>query len=220
MKLKKILSIIFLGSIIPIIGIPGTGENNEGDSGKDEKNTDGKEKETSNKDDGTKNNIENKNDTKLFSQEDVNSMIEKRLSRERKSFEKEFNSKLEREKMDETQKAKADKDLAEKKAETAIQKANARLVRSEINIKAAEMGLIDADAAYALIKKEDIDVDDSGNVAGVEEALKILISKKPWLLKKSDGSEQSTTTGDDQSSSGGQKKKFNMNEMIRKAAGR
>ena len=219
MKLKKLLSILFLGPIIPIVGIPTGGDNEEGNGGEETKNTDGNKEidENNNKEDDNKNN----NDTTMYSQKDVDKLIDKRLARERKNFEKELNSRLEREKMDETERAKADKEDAEKRAEIAIKTANDRLIRSEINLKASEMGLIDADAAYALIKKEDIEVDDSGNVAGVEDALKILISKKPWLLKKSDSGENSqTTTGDDQSSSGGQKKKFNMNEMIRKAAGR
>lgn len=208
MKLKKLLSLLILSPIIPIIGIPEGEGNNDGDGGEN-KNTDGNN-------DG--NNSNNDNNDKLFSQNDLNSIVEKRLARERKSFEKEFNKKLEREKMDDIERMKAEKLDAEKLASETMLKANTRLIRSEIMVKAKDLNVIDIDAVYALINKEDISIDDSGNILGIDDALNDLISKKSWLVKSNSSNNQ---TGDDQNNNNNnQKKNFDFNEMIRKATGR
>ena len=60
---------------------------------------------------------------------------------------------------------------------------NQRLINAEVKLLAAEMGLIDADAALALMDKANVEVDESGNVIGVKEALEALVETKPWLKK-------------------------------------
>ena len=215
MNLKRFFSLLLFGPLIPIIGVPGEGgeagstggENLEGDEGKNT-NLDGESN------DGEKG---QKQEFAFSSQADFDKAFEKRMARERKKMETEFNTKLEREKMDETQKAKAEKADAELKATEAIRVANSRLIKSEINLKSVELGIIDAEAAYALIDKESVDVDEYGNVSGVDIALKALISKKPYLVKTA--AEQHQKAGDDQSSST-KKSNFNINDMFRKAAGR
>lgn len=219
MKLTKILRILFLGPVIAIVGgIPGGNEKGEGNSGKSEKDIDVEKGSKSN--DNLEGN-EKKVDEKRFTQGEIDTIVEKRLSRERKNYEKEYKKKLERSKMDEKDRAVAEKEDAEKRANEAIAKANTRLIRSEVNIYSANMNLIDSEAAYALMSKNDVEVNEDGKVIGVEEALKNLISNKPWLVKNSSsGSSEHNKTGDDQSNSGKPPKKFDMNEMIRKAAGR
>lgn len=223
-KLKKILPLLFLGTLFPVLAIPegegeGKGEGeNPGDSGEESNVGDNNAG-----DNGEGEQSKNEND-KTYSKSDIESIIKRRLARERKNFEKEFNSKLEREKLSEVDKAKAEKADAEKKADEVIIKANKRLIRSEVIAQSTKLGIIDSDAAYALIIKDDIEVLESGEVIGVETALKELISKKSYLVKQnqsqSNNSNQHQQTGDDQGSGGQTKKKFDMNSMIRKAAGR
>lgn len=66
-----------------------------------------------------------------------------------------------------------------------LTKANARLVRAEVKSIAADLEIVDADAAYALMNRDDIAVDDEGNVTGVEDALKALLKAKPYLKGQS-----------------------------------
>lgn len=215
MNLKRFFSLLLFGPLIPLVGVPGEG-GDAGDAGGG--NPDGDEGKNTNLDgesnDGDKG---QKQEPAFSSQADFDKAFEKRMARERKKMENEFNTKLEREKMDETQKAKAEKADAELKATEAIKRANSRLIKSEVNLKSVELGIIDAEAAYALIDKESVDVDEYGNVTGVDIALKSLISKKPYLVKPAE--QQHQKAGDDQSSST-KKNNFNINDMFRKAAGR
>lgn len=70
---------------------------------------------------------------------------------------------------------------AKQKAQEAERKANDRLIRAEVKFLSAELGIIDADAAYALMAKENIKVNDDGTVEGVKEALEALVKAKPYL---------------------------------------
>jgi hypothetical protein len=226
MRFKKMLYFLFLGPVISIIGgIPGeVNSEKDNDSGKDGKNTDGKEEESTdnNKNDDSKDkeNSKDKEDKEMkFTQKDLDTLIEKRLKRERNKLEDEFKKEIERSKMSAEEKAIAEKEDAQKKANEAISKANSRLIRSEVTIMSANMNLIDNEAAYALIEKDDIEVDKNGKVTGVEIALKELIAKKPWLVKNS-SSDGHKRTGDDQSVNSKGNKNFNFNDLIRKAAGR
>jgi uncharacterized protein YaiL (DUF2058 family) len=87
----------------------------------------------------------------------------------------------EKAKLSEADKLKLAKDEAEQKAKDAIAKANERLIKAEV--KANSLNFIDADAAYALVDKSMITVDDNGDVQGVSEALAKLATEKPGLLK-------------------------------------
>ena len=84
-------------------------------------------------------------------------------------------------KLSETDKLKLEKEQAEKKATEAIAKANERLIKAAV--MAGASNFIDADAAYALVDKSKIEVDDEGEVKGVTEALAELATAKPGLLK-------------------------------------
>lgn len=65
-------------------------------------------------------------------------------------------------------------------------RANDRLIRAEVKSVAADLGVVDADAAYSLMNRDGVTVNDDGDVAGVKEALEALLTSKPYL-KKSDG---------------------------------
>lgn len=74
---------------------------------------------------------------------------------------------------------------AQRKAQEAEQKANERLIRSEVKFQATELGIVDPDAAFALMAKDGIKVNDDGTVEGVKEALENLIKEKPYLKGQS-----------------------------------
>ncbi len=59
--------------------------------------------------------------------------------------------------------------------------ADNRLINAEIREIGAQLGLIDTEAAFALMDKSQVFVDDSGSVNGVREALQELIKNKPYL---------------------------------------
>lgn len=62
-----------------------------------------------------------------------------------------------------------------------MRSADNRLVHAEIREIGGQLGLIDADAAFALMDKSGISVGDDGSVTGVREALGELIKAKPYL---------------------------------------
>lgn len=72
---------------------------------------------------------------------------------------------------------------AQAKAQEAEKRANERLVRAEVISLATDMGLVDADAALALMDRTDVTVKDDGTVSGAKEALEALVAAKPWLKK-------------------------------------
>lgn len=84
-------------------------------------------------------------------------------------------------------KAKADKDAA-------LAAANQRLIKAEVTLKSAELGIVDPDAAYALMDRSGVTVGDDGKVSGIDEALKALLTAKPYL-KKAEGVATATSGG-------------------------
>lgn len=59
--------------------------------------------------------------------------------------------------------------------------ADDRLITAEIKEVGARLGLIDTQAAFALMDKSQVSVDDNGTVRGVDAALQELIRNKPYL---------------------------------------
>jgi hypothetical protein len=80
----------------------------------------------------------------------------------------------------------ADKQIADAhtKAQAAEERANQRLLKAEVKSIAAELGLVDADAAFALMDKAGLSIEDDGTVKGVKEALDALLEAKPYLKKQ------------------------------------
>lgn len=76
----------------------------------------------------------------------------------------------------------SDTDEADKKIASAIDRANTRIVKSEV--KAAAKGVLaDAEDAYKFLDLDQFEVDDDGNVDEDEiaEAIQNLVSQKPYL---------------------------------------
>lgn len=96
-------------------------------------------------------------------------------------------------KADAEQKAKDDgkwQEIAtakEQEAKAATDRANRVIQDSNIKVAALQAGVIDADAALALIDRSKIQVDENGNVTGLEDAIKSLVESKPYLVNKSNG---------------------------------
>lgn len=76
---------------------------------------------------------------------------------------------------------------AQKKAQEAEARASEMLVKAEVKSISIEMGLVDADAALALMDRANVKVTETGDVTGVKEALEALVTAKPWLKAKESG---------------------------------
>jgi len=156
---------------------------------------------------------------KMLPQSEVDKVVEARLARDRKKWEAEYQSKLEDERkkaaMTETERLRAAKEEAEAQAAKTLAAANEILIRAEVKSIAADMGLVDGDAAYALVDRDSIELKD-GKVKGVKEALEALVKAKPWLQ----GERKGGPVGSGTIPAGAAKHGQDMNSFIRKAAGR
>ena len=65
--------------------------------------------------------------------------------------------------------------------ERRVKAADDRLIHAEIRDVGAQLGLIDPDAAFALMDKSGVSVADDGSVLGVRESLDELLRNKPYL---------------------------------------
>lgn len=84
-------------------------------------------------------------------------------------------------------KAKAEKAAqipaaAQAKIDQQMQAINNRLIAASVREEGAKLGLVDAEAALMMIKREGIKVDESGAVTGVKEALEALAKDKQYLF--------------------------------------
>lgn len=110
---------------------------------------------------------------------------------------------------------------ANKKAQEAEGKANQRLIKAEVKLVSAELGIVDSDAAFTLMDRADVKVNDAGDVEGVKKALEALLKDKPYLK----GKPGNTQMGGGSNPAGGggnkdQSSNVGMNDFIRKMAGR
>jgi len=79
-------------------------------------------------------------------------------------------------------------ELAEK-AEKAEEAANKRIIDTEIRAVARALNANDINDVLALMDKSGVEIDESGNVKGVEEAVASLKESKPWMFKKPIGAD-------------------------------
>ncbi|MDQ0168769.1 phage scaffolding protein [Paenibacillus tundrae] len=143
--------------------------------------------------------------SKTFTQEDVDRMIADRLGRERKKhgdyddikaeLAKLKSAEEERQKaeMTATERAEAERtkaleraEAAEKSREDALTAANQRLIKAEFRDVARELKLR-PDALKSALKLVDlsaVEVDDEGNVKGLEDAVKALIEDNPYMIEQ------------------------------------
>ncbi|WP_418041118.1 scaffolding protein [Paenibacillus xylanilyticus] len=143
--------------------------------------------------------------TKTFTQEDVDRMIADRLGRERKKYGDydDLKTKLTALEEAEEERKKADMSVAERleaekaaaiqvaedaKAELSktISAANQRLINAEFRDVARELKLR-PDALKSALKLVDlsaVEVDEEGNVKGLEDAVKALIEDNPYMVEQ------------------------------------
>ena len=107
---------------------------------------------------------------------------------------------------------------AEAERQAAINRANERLFRAEVKATAVELGIIDPDAAFALMDREGVEVKDDGTVIGVKKALEALLKAKPYLAGKAQPGNR--IGGPSNPAGGGGGIKLDMNDFIRRRAGR
>lgn len=93
--------------------------------------------------------------------------------------------------MTEIERLQAEKEEADKKAleaseaaQKAQEKANARILNTEIKSIARALDANDPGDVLALLDKSSITLDEDGNYQGVEEAVNALKESKPWMFKK------------------------------------
>jgi hypothetical protein len=92
--------------------------------------------------------------------------------------------------MSEQDRLQAEKEAAEKRAQEleeqskkAQESANQRIINTEIRAVARGLNANDPNDVLALLDNSNVEIDDNGNVKGVEEAVKSLKDSKSWLFK-------------------------------------
>ncbi|HHY74041.1 MAG TPA: scaffolding protein [Bacillus bacterium] len=143
-------------------------------------------------------------DGKKFNQDDVNKIVQDRLSRAEKKAQMDLAKSLGFETIEEMQEALGKKgdpkdppkkdepidvdELVDAKLKEQLkveqEKTFKRLVNAEVKVVANELGFADWEDALALADLSDVKEDDKGNIVGVKEALEKLKEKKPHLLKQ------------------------------------
>jgi hypothetical protein len=213
-KLKRILSIIFLMPIIPMFGIAAEETKSEDDT---DKTADDSDKAT----DETKPE-EAKAEDKVYSQKEIDLIISKVTKKHKINTEKEVKAAIEKLNMTEADRLKLEKEELQKITDSKVEAANKKLIKFEVKQMSEKLGFIDSDIAMLLLNNENIEVDDEGNITGVEQELKRIMQLKPHLVKKvkADIADTKTNVGDDQSNVNNKKSPFSMTELIRRAAGR
>ncbi len=90
-------------------------------------------------------------------------------------------------------------------------------VRFEVTRLAAKLGIVDTDVALLLLQRDEaIEFDKEGRPTNVEAALKVLVKDKPYLTRAvSGGADAGAGTR-----AGGATPGANMNDLLRRAAGR
>lgn len=146
---------------------------------------------------------ETKEEIKTLTQEQVDEVVAKRLERERKKYEdyddikakliafEQVEEERKKQEMTEVERLQAEKDEAAKKvveaselAQKAQEKANARILNTEIKSVARSLNANDPNDVLALLDKSEIKVDEEGNIQGVESAVESLKASKPWMFKQ------------------------------------
>lgn len=140
-------------------------------------------------------------DSRTFTQAELDEIVTKRLERERKKYADydDLKSQLQalaaadeerkRAEMSEKERLEADMSAALKKAEEAeqarskaLETANQRLINAEFKVVAKEAGIEYVDDALRLADLSGVSVDEEGNVTGVKEVIEALVESKPYLV--------------------------------------
>ena len=88
---------------------------------------------------------------------------------------------LEQAQLSEQQKLEARATEAERKAASAGDQISAAMIASEVKVRAAQLGIIDPDAALLLVNRANVRYSEEDGVTGVDAALTQLLEDKPYL---------------------------------------
>jgi len=217
-RFKKILFTSFLFPIVPIISVEG-----EGEGGENSDNTDG---ENSNADENGENREDGNNTSGQVvfkSQADLDNLLKSRINKAIKKTREELEAEKKKESLSELERLKLEKEESDQKLIEATNRSNQFLIQSKVVSIASKLKIRDPEAAYILMNKDDISIDDNGKVLGIENSLKALIKEKPYLLDSgNDSNNQDPQSGGDDQNAGSNKPNGNsvdMNFLIRRKAG-
>ena len=130
---------------------------------------------------------------RTFTQEDVNRMQAQTRKEVRNQFAdygqlKDRAAKadeLEQAQLTEQEKLEARAAEAERKAASAADQISAAMIASEVKVRAAQLGIIDPDAALLLVDRANVRYSEGDGVTGVDAALTQLMEDKPYLKGQS-----------------------------------
>ena len=126
---------------------------------------------------------------RTFSQEEMN-RIQAQTRREVRNQYADYNQlkdraakadELEQAQLSEQEKLEARAVEAERKAASAADQIAAAMIASEVKVRAAQLGIIDPDAALLLVNRANVRYSEGEGVTGVDEALTQLLEDKPYL---------------------------------------
>jgi hypothetical protein len=217
-RFKKILFTSFLFPIVPIISVEGDGE-----GGENSDNTDG---ENSNADENGENREDGNNTSGQVvfkSQADLDNLLKSRINKAIKKTREELEAEKKKENLSELERLKLENQESDQKLIEATNRANQFLIQSKVVSIASKLKIRDPEAAFILMNKDDVSIDDNGKVMGIENSLKALIKEKPYLLDSgNDSNNQDPQSGGDDQNAGSNKPSGNsvdMNYLIRRKAG-
>lgn len=131
------------------------------------------------------------NKGKLFTQEELDAIIAKRLARERRQWEQQLEEERKKAAMTEAERLKAEKEEAERRAQAAIEAANQHAIRAEARVQAAALGVRPERLDYVLrlLDLSEIEVGEDGtpDAGAIKQAVEQLLRDLPEL-KGSTGS--------------------------------
>ena len=93
-------------------------------------------------------------------------------------------AKLEADKLSETEKLQKQLATLQSEHDNAIRAAQERTINYEVRLQAAQMGIVDPDAAAKLLDWSQIEYDDNGSPTNVNDLLKNLLKTRPYLAGK------------------------------------
>ena len=223
-RFKKVLFASFLFPIVPVLSIP-EGENGENENSENQDNTNGENSNSENGNDGNGEDGNNSSGQVIFkSQVELDNLLKNRINKAIKKTREELEAEKKKESLSELERLKLEKEESDKKLIEATNRSNQFLIQSKVISIASKLKIRDPEAAFILMDKDDVSIDDNGKVLGIENSLKALIKEKPYLLDSgnNDSNNQDTQSGGDDQNAGSNKPNGNsidMNYLIRRKAG-
>lgn len=226
-KLLKLLRFALLAPAVFLLAADGDGAGGNGGNGGSNAGGDGGKGNEGDKDNGASGDRGDKGDDgkgsgteKLnLTQVELDAIIERRLARDRKEREKAAEEEKKKASMTETERLKAEKEEADKKAQAAQEAADQRIIKAELKVQAAELGVEPEKLAY-ITKLADISgievTDGEPDSKAIKKAVEAVIKDLPELV----GGKRNGSIGGGANPGGGGGVSGGMNAFIRKAAGR